>query len=523
MGSEALQSSVTASWILILGYAAAILALVIRGARRNTSVEDYAVGSLAFSPVAVGLALAASTTSAATFIINPGLVAYFGLSAVFGLCVVLPITMSISLVVMTKGFRKYGSTVKALTLSQWVGQRFDSRGFAIFFAVLSLLLVTFIVMILVGLTKVIAASLGLPEVAVLVAIVAFSFGYMMFGGANSMVYTNTIQAVIMLLVAVILLGSGWEHFTGDSGIGGVGGFIAKLRAIDPDLASLYNVNSPLFRDAFEVVFCTIVVGAAIVCQPHIITKSLLLKEEKDVNRYLVAGVIVQTIFFLVVIVGLYARLEFPALQTADGVAIAPDSVTSTYLVTQFPWFVAVIVFLGLIAAGMSTLEGLIQSLSIIITNDLIGNTYAATTGNTLSDHFRFRLNRAVIVALALVSLIFSHQQLINPNLSVIIFAQLGVYAYFAAAFIPVLFGTFLADAPRISVVAASVTAVSVHYVLYYTGHLYFPYFMDVSVKNPGISTALGIVAASVVGGVLYFVARKPALSDAGAMSSIDMV
>ena len=76
-----MESTFLASWILILGYAAAIVALVVRGARGNTSVEDYAVGSLAFSPVAVGLALAASTTSAATFIINPGLVAYFGLSA----------------------------------------------------------------------------------------------------------------------------------------------------------------------------------------------------------------------------------------------------------------------------------------------------------------------------------------------------------------------------------------------------------------------------------------------------------
>lgn len=513
MEAQALQSSVLASWLLILGYAVAIVALVIRGARKNQSVEDYAVGSLAFSPVAVGLALAASTTSAATFIINPGLVAYFGLSAVFGLCVVLPITMSISLVVMTKGFRKYGSTVKALTLSQWVGQRFDSRGFAIFFAILSLLLVTFIVMILVGLTKVVAASLGLSETAVLVAIVAFSFGYMMFGGANSMVYTNTIQAVIMLIVAVILLGSGWEHFRD-----GVSGFVGSLRAIDPDLASLYNVNSPLFRDGFEVVFCTIVVGAAIVCQPHIITKSLLLKEEKDVNRYLVAGVIVQTIFFLVVIVGLYARLEFPALQATDGSVIAPDSVTSTYLVTQFPWFVAVIVFLGLIAAGMSTLEGLIQSLSIIITNDLIGNVFAARTGRDLSDHFRFRLNRFVIVGLALISLAFAYRQLIEPNLSVIIFAQLGVYAYFAAAFIPVLFGTFLQDTPKIAVIAASATAVTVHYVLYYTGDLYFPYYEGVSVKNPGISTALGIVAATLVGGALYLAARKP---SPGAVSSVD--
>jgi Na+/proline symporter len=56
-----MEVKVLASWLLIAGYAAAIIALVVRGARRNKSVEDYAVGNIAFSPVAVGLALAAST------------------------------------------------------------------------------------------------------------------------------------------------------------------------------------------------------------------------------------------------------------------------------------------------------------------------------------------------------------------------------------------------------------------------------------------------------------------------------
>lgn len=491
---------ILASWLLVIGYAGAILALVVHGARRNRTVADYAVGSIAFSPVAVGLALAASTTSAATFIINPGLVAYFGLSAVFALCVVLPISMGLSLVVLTKGFRKYGGSVKALTLSQWVGQRYRSRGFAVFFALLSLLLVTFIVMILVGLTKVIAASLALDELAVLAVLVAFSFGYMMFGGANSMVYTNTIQALIMIVVAVILLGSGYEHLAG-----GFGGLVERLRAVDPNLAGLYNPASPLFRDGFEVVFCTLVVGAAIACQPHIITKSLLLKEERSVNRYLAAGLTVQVLFFLVVAAGLYARLEFPDLLL-DGRAIVPDAVISTYLVTQFPWFVGVIVFLGLIAAGMSTLEGLIQSLSIIVTNDLVANVHNAATGRELSDRFRFVFNRGVIAALALASFALAWWQLVAPNLSVIIFAQLGVYAYFAAAFVPVLFGTFLDDAPLAAVASAAAVALAVHYGLYYTGHLWFPYYMDVAVKNPGISTALGIVAATVTGGVVCLAA-----------------
>lgn len=497
-----MDAKVLASWALVASYATTILVLVVRGARRNRSVADYAVGNIAFSPVAVGLALAASTTSAATFIINPGLVAYFGLSAVFGLCLVLPVSMFASLIVLTKGFRQYGESVRALTLSQWVGKRFESRGLALFFAVLSLLLVTFIVLILVGLTKVIAASLGLNETAVLAALVVFSFGYMMFGGANSMVYTNTVQGVIMLVVAVILLGSGWEHFAQ-----GLGGFVQRLRDVDPNLAALYNTESPLFRDGFEVIFCTVVVGISIVCQPHIITKSLLLKGRRDVNLYLVTGIIVQFIFFLVVVVGLYARLEFPALELA-GRAIPPDNVTSTYLVTQFPWFVGVVVFLGLISAGMSTLEGLIQSMSIILTNDLIQNVHAYATGRELSDSFLFALNRGVTTALAVVSFGLAYWQLVAPNLSVIIFAQLGVYAYFAAAFVPVLFGTFLKDTPRIAVAAAAVTAVAVHFGLYYTGHLYFPYYVGVTVKNPGISTALGIVAAAAIGGALYLVARE---------------
>mgnify|MGYP001549247151 CR=1 FL=1 len=62
------NTATIASWFLVACYALTIIVLVIRGARRNKSVSDYAVGSIAFSPVAVGLALAASTTSAATFI-----------------------------------------------------------------------------------------------------------------------------------------------------------------------------------------------------------------------------------------------------------------------------------------------------------------------------------------------------------------------------------------------------------------------------------------------------------------------
>jgi sodium/pantothenate symporter len=188
--------------------------------------------------------------------------------------------------------------------------------------------------------------------------------------------------------------------------------------------------------------------------------------------------------------------------------------TSTYLVTQFPWFVGVLVFLGLISAGMSTLEGLIQSMSIIITKDLVNNIHSVATGRELEDRRLFVLNRVVIVLLAVLAFGLAYWQLVAPNLSVIIFAQLGVYAYFAAAFVPVLFGTFLKDTPLVAAATAAVVAVVVHFVLYYTGQHYFPYYEGVTVKNPGISTALAVVAATLVGLVLHFwVRRRKAVSD----------
>ena len=45
--------------------------------------------------------------------------------------------------------------------------------------------------------------------------------------------------------------------------------IQKLADIDPVLTQSTNPHSVLFRDFFEIAFAQIIVGAAVVCQPHI--------------------------------------------------------------------------------------------------------------------------------------------------------------------------------------------------------------------------------------------------------------
>lgn len=493
---------VTASAILIALYAGIILFFVIRGAMRTRSMADYAVGTIQFTPTVVGLSLAASITSAATFIINPGFIALYGLSGILAFGLVMPLGLFISLIVLTKSFRKHGQTVKALTMAQWIGKRYGSQGYAIFFGFLSLLLITFIVLILVGMTKVMSQALNIAELPVLIGLVVFVFGYMMFGGANSMVYTNTIQAILMLLVAVIMLSSGWEHFSQ-----GVHGFLDKLAAIDPQLITPTNPSSYLFRDYFEIVFCSFIVGVAIVCQPHIITKSLLLRDERDVNRYLVVAILAEALFFAVVFVGLYARLRFPDL-TLNGQAIPMDGLVSAYVVQEFPVYIGLLVILGLLSAGLSTLEGLIQSVPTSITSDIIDPLFSQYLGAGEEREKRLIvINKTVITLVGIISAWLSYDQLVNPSLSVGIFAQNGVYAYFSAAFVPVLLGIFGRQVPLIAPVAASITAISVHFLIYY-GRL-TPYMQD-AVRNPAVAATLAILASLAVGLSLYWLKRPQA-------------
>ncbi len=474
-------------WSMMAAYMIFIVWVVYRGAKGIKNMNDYATGSVYFSPVAVGLSLAAGMTSAATFIINPGFTAYYGISGFISMGLVLPFGAIVSLVILSKKFRQIGSGIQAKTLSQWIGLRYQHKGFALFFAFLTLLLITFIVLICVGLTQILSKALDVDAVWMLAGIIIFTFGYMMFGGANSMVYTNAAQAIVMLVVAILLLSSGFKYFEN-----GIGGFLHTLRNIDPNLAVPFNKASPLYRDIFEVIFCQLIVGMAIVCQPHIITRSLLLRDESSVNKYLITGVIVQIIFFFVVFAGLYARIDFPDLMH-DGKPIALDAVMSTWVIQKFPGYVSVLLVLGMIAAGISTLEGLIQSLSTTITEDIIKPFAPYAVKNGLG------VNRMVIVLLAMISFYISYQQLNYPDLSVGIFAQNGVYGFFSAALVPVLFGIFVKSIPYYIPFVSSVMAVLVHFGVYY---LRITPYMEAGTRNPGIASAIAIICSLVTAGAL---------------------
>ena len=482
-------------WVLFLLYMLAIVGLTWWNRRKAATMSAFAVGTRSLPPVLVGLSLAANMTSVATFVINPGLVHAFGWAGVVGYGIAAPLGIFIGLIVTSKRFRRVGDRVTALTVPQWVGERYGDRRLTLLFAVVSLLQVTFLVLIVTGIALVLMSVLSIPMWVALAIVVGFTFAYIFFGGASIHIWTNTMQAAIMVVVAVLLLASGAEFLSG-----GIGAFADRLAAVGPHYASATNPSSLLFRDLFEVLVANFVIGLAIIMQPHLMSKALYLRSERDVNRYLATAMVVGTVFTSVLLVGLFARLSL-------GGGLAPDRVVATYIATDFSPSLRAVIMLGVLAAGFSTLEGVILALSTIFANDLYGSL--ARLAGVAADRIGGRLllvGRVFLVVLAPVTFLLARDQLLSPSLSVAIFAQNGVYGLFAATFAPVLFGMFSRRASKGLALAAALTALAVHFGMYY-GKLTMYH------NNPAVPAACAIMASTLV--MAVGVALKGKTSAAG--------
>ena len=118
-----------------------------------------------------------------------------------------------------------------------------------------------------------------------------------------------------------------------------------------------------------------------------------------------------------------------------------------------------------------------------------------------------KVNRKVIIGLAVITALVSYKQ-ISPNLSGY-FGSKWCVCFFLPAFIPVLFGIFVKDAPKSAVIASSIVAIVVHFerILLGLDTLY-----NGEVRNPAVASAIAIVASLMTGIIFLMVDRKKKLS-----------
>jgi SSS family solute:Na+ symporter/sodium/pantothenate symporter len=483
------------SWVFFIGYCTVIAGIALYNSRKANTMQSFSIGTRQVSPYFIGLSLAANMTSAATFVINPGLIYAYGLAGFIGYSIATPLGIYIGLVIFSKRFRQVGDKYTVITVPHWIGSRFDDKRMTIYLSVISLLQITFLVLITVGLSVVISNVLQISVVVALLIVVIFTFTYIILGGASAHVWTNTIQSILMIVIAFIMLGSGFSLFSD-----GIGAFMARLNAVSPHFGSITNPDSKLFRDLFETIIANFIIGIAIITQPHIISKALFLRTERDVNKYLVTAIVVETLFFAMLFVGLYARLVL------SDQAIPVDKVISTYIVEVFPPFVRSVILLGVLAAGFSTMEGILLSLSTIFSNDFYRNIVPAhPTDDQAAKQRLLRVSKIFLIILAPVTFFLSYDQILHPSISVALFAQNGVYGLFSATFVPILLGVFAKEVNKTVVFLSSITALVVHFGMFY-GQISMYY------NNPAVTAAIALFCSIIVAGAGMFITRKGARS-----------
>ncbi|MCB9599003.1 MAG: sodium:solute symporter family protein [Sandaracinus sp.] len=487
------------AWMAFGVYLAVTTWLAWRGMKKTTSLSGFALGNGDMGPLLVGITLAASIASTATFVINPGFVWKDGLSAFvhFGIAGFGGVT--VGLVVLSKGFRALGAKTKALTLPHWIGARFESPGLRTYFALLNLVLaIAFVVLIIKGSAIVMQLTLGLSYFWSVVLIVGFVFSYILMGGTYAHAYTNALQGAMMVIVAVALVYSGLHLFGGETS------FLERLAERGPNLVEVPNPDSPLFNNVFDVFIAGFVVSFGLVCQPHILTKALYLRSDRDLRRYLVIATLIGATFAGILIVGLYARVGFPELDT-----VPQDAVVASYLGKAFSPIVGVLVSVALLAAGMSTMDGILVSASTIAGSDLflgaLGQKLFPKLDQEARETMALKASRWILVAMGVGAFLLA----LDPPQLVGLFAQFGIYGLVAASVGPVVYGIFAQRATASGAIAAAVAGPLVHF-----GHQIAVGFT----LNPARTATEGVLVAVVLQGVFLMVSsRDRAAKAAGSL------
>lgn len=380
--------------------------------RRTKTASDYFVAGKSIGLWPLAIAAMAATLSGFGFIGGPGLVYSVGIGAVF---IVLPasITNSLSGWVLAKRIRLLGEVRGLITVPDAVGARYRSRE-AQGLAAVAILIAT------IGYTAANFLALGLIIDAVFhsgltagvwigaAVILAYSAPGGMLAGIYTDVVQGTIKAVASMLVFAAALRTG----------GGMRRISGTIMAGDAAWFGPWGTLPPLTALSFFFVF-----GLGVLGQPHVIHKFYMLKDVRKLRWYplLMTGALMLTLL-LYVGVGLamkaaVVRGDIPPLARAD-------DATPTFLLRYATPLLAGIVFSGVTAAIMSTVNSFLSVAAAAVTHDL-----PIAFGTTVSNELRVGRRTTVVLTVLATLLALKSGALV---------ALLGLFGWglFASTLVP---------------------------------------------------------------------------------------
>ncbi len=392
---DAILDNLRTYWIvhvLLLAYTAVLAHHAWSGNRRTRGVTDYFVGGRSLGPVAIGLSFFATYSSTNSFVGFSGQAYDWGITWFL----LIPFVIGMSLlawVAVAPRLRTFTESLGSLTIPDFIGFRFGSPAARVVAAAI-VLFASFFYMTAVfkGIGNLLEVFLDIPYRFAIIIVFFIVMIYTVVGGFISVVKTDAVQGVVMI-VAGVLLFRGTMAAAG--GLGSVG-VLAEDPVTEPLLRWGGGVAVPL---ALGVVFAGTV---KFVVEPRQLSRFYALESRAAARK----GVWVSTAAFLLVYtllipVGLYARNLMPG-GLPDTDLVVPQLLTMPEV---FSAGTGAFLLVAMVAAAMSSLDSVLLVMASTTQRDLVGMVREAS-----SERATLRATRVYVALFALITAVIA----LNP-------------------------------------------------------------------------------------------------------------
>ena len=389
------------------------------GKARTRNVTDYFVGGRSLGGVAIGISFFATYSSTNSFVGFAGQAYAYGPAWLLLAPVIVSFCLGAWLLVAPR-LRLFTERLGSVTIPDFVGFRFGSRRARICAAVVVVFgSIFYMTAVFKGIGNTIEAFLGLPYWASVLVVFLVVVTYTAVGGFISVVRTDIVQGLMLVIAAVAL-------FVGTvSAAGGIGAIWQEPAVADPG-------GEPWGPGlALPLVFGAIVASTSkLMIEPRQLSRFYALKDRSAIRQ----GLWISTACFLFVYVllapiGLYARHFMPAGIT-DTDRIVPALLTDPAI---FHPAVSALMFLAMLAAAMSSLDSVLLVTASTCQRDLAGLWRAPR-----SDAAAVNATRGYVVLFAVVTTAMA----LRPPGDIIALTSFSGGLYAACFFPAVLFGLY---------------------------------------------------------------------------------
>ena len=413
-------------------YIAVMIVFGIYASRQIKGADDYATARGSYGPVLLSLAFASTAASGATFLGVPGLAYTHGVSVLW-IAFLYPIGIYLGVLICQKNIGHYGNESGARSIPEYLGERFQSESLRISAAILSLLLLFYLAGQLVAGLVMFEMMLGLSKGFALAITATVLLVYVTFGGAHADILTDGAQGFLMIILAIAIA----ALFFSGYGVGGFDNLINSLEEQDKNLISSFNLATPITSSTWA--YATVVIAhIPLGLLPHIGNKIWALNDQTQRNRFLILAFIFGMILPMMALGGLLAR----ALLGEELLGNGANTALPALFLQLFPAWLAALLGVGVLAAIMSTADGLLISTSQVFANDIYRRSIAPRLQPDLSeqelDHIVLRISRIVTVMTLLGSIALGWS-IMHLNITLLIWA--GVGGFTAALMGPLVLGS----------------------------------------------------------------------------------